>query len=289
MFIFLELVDILNIHNEQLALRGGAEGVIDQNVIESCAAAPQWKVNYGGDVADAAAAYLYHFATTQGFRDGNKRTAVVAAIEFLARNGYVLDCQELEMFALAMQVANKQIDQDRTAAWIRDRLKSMPEGKSEVQYDINKLFEVLQKFLGGFAPDNYCSLQTKCNTGYDPNKTDYSFNKDHSSCEIDGIKRGGDFLPGNVLDVLLRKNDRAYFVSIFFSTSENEVRFRMVRVAIPPAAVLKEAFYKMRDLQSPQDVPLENGDVPFEGDFVEAGNRVTDWLQHEIERDREPA
>ena len=34
---------------------------------------------YGGDVADCAAAYLYHFAINQGFADGNKRTGVVAA------------------------------------------------------------------------------------------------------------------------------------------------------------------------------------------------------------------
>jgi prophage maintenance system killer protein len=39
-----------------------------------------------------AAAYLFHFAASQGFIDGNKRTGAATATEFLARNGYMLSC-----------------------------------------------------------------------------------------------------------------------------------------------------------------------------------------------------
>jgi death on curing protein len=74
------------------------------------------------DAADLAASYLYHFATTQGFRDGNKRTAVVASVEFLGRNGYRLRCKDLDMYAIAMQIANGEIDTSTLAAWFRARL-----------------------------------------------------------------------------------------------------------------------------------------------------------------------
>ena len=120
---FLTWEDIRAIHEQQLALHGGLEGVLDQGVVESCLAQAQWALQYGGDVADMAAAYLYHFAVNQGFVDGNKRTAVVAAVEFLGRNGYMLDRGDLEMYDLTMQIANKQTDKEAVGNWFRQSLQ----------------------------------------------------------------------------------------------------------------------------------------------------------------------
>ena len=47
---------------------------------------------YGGDLDDVAAAYAFHISQNQGFRDGNKRTGVAAALTFLVKNG----CKEPE-------------------------------------------------------------------------------------------------------------------------------------------------------------------------------------------------
>jgi death-on-curing protein len=124
---FLTWEDILAIHEEQLALHGGLEGVLDRGAIESCLAQAQWALQYGGDIADMAAAYLYHFAVNQGFVDGNKRAAVVAAIEFLGRNGYLLDRDDLEMYSVTMQIANKQTDKETVGDWFRQRLRPMPD------------------------------------------------------------------------------------------------------------------------------------------------------------------
>jgi prophage maintenance system killer protein len=68
MYIFLTVADIHAIHKEQLSKYGGADGFIDENAVEACAAAPQWELQYrDGDVADIAAIYLHRFASTQGF------------------------------------------------------------------------------------------------------------------------------------------------------------------------------------------------------------------------------
>jgi death-on-curing family protein len=73
-----------------------------------------------------AAAYLFHFAASQGFADGNKRTGAATATEFLARNGYMLSCGWEELYDVTMRAANKLIDKEEIADWILDRLVPIP-------------------------------------------------------------------------------------------------------------------------------------------------------------------
>jgi death-on-curing protein len=88
---FLSFEDLMGIHSDQLARYGGSDGFIDRNVVESALAQPQASM-FGDylhtDLAEMAAAYVFHFAASQGFVDGNKRTAAVCAGVFVARNGY---------------------------------------------------------------------------------------------------------------------------------------------------------------------------------------------------------
>ena len=92
--IFLSIDDVLEIHRRQLDLYGGMEGFNDRNIVESATAQPQASM-FGQflheDIAEMAAAYLFHFAASQGFTDGNKRAAAGCATIFLGRNGYELD------------------------------------------------------------------------------------------------------------------------------------------------------------------------------------------------------
>lgn len=77
------------IHAQQLERYGGAHGIVDENVVLSALARPihRWSKDADGDLADLAAAYLVGFAQSQGFRDGNKRTGLAAALVFLALDG----------------------------------------------------------------------------------------------------------------------------------------------------------------------------------------------------------
>lgn len=74
-----------------------------------------------------AAAYLFHLASQQGFCDGNKRTAVVATIEFLGRNGYRLTASDWEVYLVTMRIADpghaERMLKDEVAEWILDRVE----------------------------------------------------------------------------------------------------------------------------------------------------------------------
>jgi death-on-curing protein len=126
---FLTFEDVVELHAEQLARYGGREGFIDENVVRSAVAMPQAAM-FGKylheDIAEMAAAYLFHFAAAQGFTDGNKRTALASSVEFLARNGYMLNCTDMDVYDLTMRVANHELEKPEIAEWIRERLAPIP-------------------------------------------------------------------------------------------------------------------------------------------------------------------
>jgi len=117
---------LLAIHSQQVERYGGLHGVLDQNVILSALARPtnRWAYDETLDWADLAAAYLVGFARTQGFNDGNKRTALACALVFLALNGMQPDFLPEELYAMTMAVANNQADDAGIAAMLRTHLAS---------------------------------------------------------------------------------------------------------------------------------------------------------------------
>ena len=91
--LWLTLTDIKEIHTAQLARFGGPDGVRDENLVASAIARPQNMYHYDGveGLLELAVRLGVGIAKNHGFVDGNKRTGLVALIEFLAINGYVLD------------------------------------------------------------------------------------------------------------------------------------------------------------------------------------------------------
>ncbi|HEV7590607.1 MAG TPA: type II toxin-antitoxin system death-on-curing family toxin [Longimicrobium sp.] len=115
------------IHAQQLERFGGSPRVLDRGVVESALNRPVNRWHYGGlevDLADLAAAYLYGFAQSQGFVDGNKRTGLAVALVFLAVNGKRLHVAGEELYRLTMSVADERIriPEDAVAAWFRERI-----------------------------------------------------------------------------------------------------------------------------------------------------------------------
>ena len=83
---FLTLAEVLYLHDESLARYGGSAGVRELELIESALGSAQNTFWHGqGGLFEIAAAYAFHIAESQSFIDGNKRTAVVAAILFLRK------------------------------------------------------------------------------------------------------------------------------------------------------------------------------------------------------------
>lgn len=117
---------LLAMHAQQIERYGGAHGVLDENVVRSSLARPKqrWAYDNAADLADFAAAYLVGFARSQGFNDGNKRTGLACALVFLNLNGQSLHVPPKELYALSVQAATGQADDQLVAAYLRERMTS---------------------------------------------------------------------------------------------------------------------------------------------------------------------
>lgn len=110
---FLTLEDVLLIHEEQLEAYGGIQGIRDNGLLESAVMMPQ--ASFGGEylhqnLFEMAAAYAFHIAENQPFLDGNKRTALVAALVFLDINGFVILDEGMKLYGAMIAIANKEMD-----------------------------------------------------------------------------------------------------------------------------------------------------------------------------------
>jgi death-on-curing protein len=59
-----------------------------------------------------AAAYAYHICENHALIDGNKRTALAAALVFLDINGYDFECSEEKIFNIMMAVASNKMTKE---------------------------------------------------------------------------------------------------------------------------------------------------------------------------------
>lgn len=108
-------------HTEQLRRHGGAQGLRDENALESALARPEQKAHYGEPtIQELAAAYVFGLARNHAFVDGNKRTAIVAAATFLILNGFELTTDDGTLYEFTMGIAAGEIDEDGATAFFRD-------------------------------------------------------------------------------------------------------------------------------------------------------------------------
>jgi death-on-curing protein len=117
---------VREIHTEALEKFGGLEGIRDENLLASAVLTPQ--SSFGGkspyaDIVDVAAAYLFYICGNHPFLDGNKRTAMMAAIVFLRLNGIdtLPDSERWEQ--LMLDVAASKLDRDATTRRLRELAK----------------------------------------------------------------------------------------------------------------------------------------------------------------------
>ena len=120
------------IHAEALKQFGGLDGVRDENLLASAVLAPQ--STFGGkspysDIVEIAAAYLFYLCRNHPFLDGNKRTAMMAAIVFLRLNGIEPEPDSASWEELMLDVAASRLDRDQTTKRLRRLLKQLPRKK----------------------------------------------------------------------------------------------------------------------------------------------------------------
>jgi len=107
---FLSLDDVLALHDMQIERYGGSPGIRDRGLLESAVAMPQ--ASFGGvfvhqGLYEMAAAYAFHIAENQPFIDGNKRTALAAALVFLDWHQIEVEEPGEELYQAMIQLAEK--------------------------------------------------------------------------------------------------------------------------------------------------------------------------------------
>ncbi len=110
---FLTLAEVLDFHEDLLQSFGGSVGIRDLALLESAVAMPQsgaGRVFFHDFPFEMAAAYAYHIAQNHAFVDGNKRTALAAALVFLEINGYAVLGGEDELESATREIASGNMD-----------------------------------------------------------------------------------------------------------------------------------------------------------------------------------
>jgi death-on-curing protein len=127
--LFLTLDEVLGIHADQIRRYGGTAGLRDRGLLISALAMPD--ASFGGvsfhtSLSEMAAAYLFHLARNHPFVDGNKRTALAAALAFLWMNDQHLEAGDDALTSLVMGVAAGHVSKADAAVFIRQH--SSPRG-----------------------------------------------------------------------------------------------------------------------------------------------------------------
>ncbi len=115
---------ILFLHDESLAMFGGARGLRDAGLLESALARPvnQHRYKPDADLAELAAAYAFGLSKNHPFVDGNKRTALLGLGLLLALNGWRLEATQIDAIETMLSLASATLDEGVLASWVRDRI-----------------------------------------------------------------------------------------------------------------------------------------------------------------------
>jgi len=112
---------IIAIHDEQLAVHGGASGLRDDSMLATALDRPRNTLIYDqGELPELAAAYALGMVRSRPFVDGNKRTSLLVLYTFLGVNGVDFIVPEAEAAAIILALAAGEVDEEGLTRWIRD-------------------------------------------------------------------------------------------------------------------------------------------------------------------------
>jgi death-on-curing protein len=119
---------VREIHDQAVKIFGGLHGIRDEALLASAVFAPQ--SSFGGkspyvDLVDIAAAYLFYLGRNHPFLDGNKRTAMAAAIVFLRLNGFDPAADGDDWERLVLDVDSGKIDREQTTRRLQKLVRKM--------------------------------------------------------------------------------------------------------------------------------------------------------------------
>ena len=115
---------LVYLHEESLAIFGGARGIRDAGLLDSALARPvnRYLHNKTCDLADLAAAYGFGIAKNHPFVDGNMRSAFMTIGLFLRLNAQRLRVDQVDAVATIVSLAAGTLDEVTLAAWVRSHM-----------------------------------------------------------------------------------------------------------------------------------------------------------------------
>jgi death-on-curing protein len=120
--------DIVEINHLLLAGSGERHFILKPYQLESAAARPAalWAYEEEDDLAILAVRLLAAIAANHPFEQGNKRTAFIAALNFLLNNGWRLDIADTEEHAILIEdlVEHKAEEAELVEVFRRDLVRA---------------------------------------------------------------------------------------------------------------------------------------------------------------------
>ncbi len=122
---FLTLDEVLSLHAEQIRLFGGSSGIRDLGLLQSAAGSVE--ATFDGaflheTIFAMAAAYLHGICRNHPFLDGNKRTAVAAALTFLEMNGVEVDADEDAFYDLVIGITEGRVSKAAVTVFLEEHV-----------------------------------------------------------------------------------------------------------------------------------------------------------------------
>ena len=128
---------ILKMHDLSLEYFGGASGLRDEGLLHSAADRAPNKWHHGEQrLTLLAAAYAFGLSRYHAFVDGNKRVALAAMAEFLAKNGLTIVASPAELTETMLALATGNLTKESLANWLDANTTASP---VDPESDIPKL------------------------------------------------------------------------------------------------------------------------------------------------------
>tara|TARA_B100001057_G_scaffold279611_1_gene279965 strand:+ start:1626 stop:2015 length:390 start_codon:yes stop_codon:yes gene_type:complete len=118
--VWLDLQDLIVLHNQLLARFGGMEGIRDEGLLESALNRPVQRLQYEPKTTlpDLADSYAYGLVRNHRFFGGNMRVSLMSAILFLEINGLRFFANEEEAILETLALAASQSSEEHFSDWL---------------------------------------------------------------------------------------------------------------------------------------------------------------------------
>jgi death-on-curing protein len=123
---FLNIDEVLHLHQRQLEQFGGSPGIRDLGALQSALAMPESGMGdqfFHKDFWEMVAAYLFHICQMHPFVGGNKRVALASSRYFLHVNGHGFVGESKGLLKLTLDTASGKKDKAAIAAYFKAHSK----------------------------------------------------------------------------------------------------------------------------------------------------------------------